>query len=200
MTLGIAHVEGNLAILDLLRERRPPFSPEEVVAEFGADLRRYRVSVVTGDKYGAEWVREAFTKKNMAYRHADLSKSDIYNELIPLINSGGSQLLDNDKLIVQLANLERKTIRGGKTSIDHPRGLHDDLANSAAGALVYAASAGFSASEFAWVSVEHNPDSWLGRRAAERRAIAEGGDYNGLSVDNPSGMLGADYFETVKTR
>jgi hypothetical protein len=96
MTLGVAYNEYGVAILDLLRERKPPFSPDEVTAEFVADLRRYGVSVVHGDKYGAEWVREAFMKKGMAYRHADKSKLDIYNELIPLINSGGARLLDNE--------------------------------------------------------------------------------------------------------
>jgi hypothetical protein len=121
MTLAIAHNENGTAILDCLREVRPPFSPESTVADFVADLRRYGVQYVTGDKYGAEWVREAFTKKNMAYRHSEKSKSDIYNELIPLVNSGGAQLLDNERLLVQLANLERKTSRGGKLSIDHPR-------------------------------------------------------------------------------
>jgi hypothetical protein len=38
-------------------------------------------------------------------------------------------------------SLERRTSRGGKDSIDHPPGGHDDLANAAAGALVIAASA-----------------------------------------------------------
>jgi hypothetical protein len=33
-------------------------------------------------------------------------------------------------------NLERRTSRAGKDSIDHPPGAHDDIANAAAGALV----------------------------------------------------------------
>jgi len=36
-------------------------------------------------------------------------------------------------LISQLANLERKTARGGRDSIDHPIGQHDDVSNSVAG-------------------------------------------------------------------
>jgi len=32
--------------------------------------------------------------------------------------------------------LERRTAQGGRDSIDHPPGAHDDLANAAAGALV----------------------------------------------------------------
>ena len=34
MTLAIAHAEGDRAVLDLVRETRPPFSPESTVADF----------------------------------------------------------------------------------------------------------------------------------------------------------------------
>src|SRR6478735_867284 len=43
--------------------------------------------------------------------------------------------------IFELGNLERRTARGGRDSIDHPPGGKDDLANAAAGALVYVTSA-----------------------------------------------------------
>jgi hypothetical protein len=43
--------------------------------------------------------------------------------------------LDHQKLVTQLVSLERRTARGGKDSIDHPRGdgWHDDIANAVAG-------------------------------------------------------------------
>jgi hypothetical protein len=47
-------------------------------------------------------------------------------------------LLDNDRLVTQLTSLERRTSRGGRDSIDHAPGAHDDLANAMAGALVTA--------------------------------------------------------------
>jgi hypothetical protein len=34
MTLAIAHTEGKTQILDVIRERKPPFSPEAVVEEY----------------------------------------------------------------------------------------------------------------------------------------------------------------------
>jgi hypothetical protein len=46
MTMAIAHREGDRAVLDCVRERTPPFSPEEVVAEFAALLNSYRVKTV----------------------------------------------------------------------------------------------------------------------------------------------------------
>jgi hypothetical protein len=41
--------------------------------------------------------------------------------------------LDHPKLINQLCALERRTARGGRDSIDHPLGGHDDLCNAVAG-------------------------------------------------------------------
>jgi hypothetical protein len=38
----------------------------------------------------------------------------------------------------QLCGLERRTARGGRDSIDHAPGAHDDLANCVAGAIVSA--------------------------------------------------------------
>ena len=56
MTLAIAHREKEEAVLDLVRETRPPFSPELVVENFAKTLRRYRIGQLSGDRYGAEWL------------------------------------------------------------------------------------------------------------------------------------------------
>jgi hypothetical protein len=138
MTLAIAHKEGETEILDAIRERKPPFSPEAVVEEFASLIRNYRCSKVYGDRYAGEWPREQFNKRNVFYEPAEMPKSEIYLDLLPLINSGAVELLDNDRLITQLVSLERRTSRGGKESIDHAPGAHDDVANAVAGALVTA--------------------------------------------------------------
>jgi len=39
------------------------------------------------------------------------------------------------RLAAQLCALERRTSRGGRDSIDHAPGAHDDLANAAAGVV-----------------------------------------------------------------
>ena len=59
----------------------------------------------------------------------------------PLINSGRVELLDHPRLVAQLCGLERRTAWGGRDSIDHGPGGHDDVANAVAGALVAAAEA-----------------------------------------------------------
>jgi hypothetical protein len=60
MTLAIGHREGNVAMIDAIRERKPPFRPDAVALEFAELLRSYRVGAVTGDRYGGEWPRDAF--------------------------------------------------------------------------------------------------------------------------------------------
>jgi hypothetical protein len=136
MTLAIAHSERGTAVLDCVREARPPFNPSEVVAEFCEVLRGYRVPSVSGDRYAGEWPRERFREHRVTYTPSERTKSELYGELLPLLNSGAVELLDCPRLSAQLCSLERRTARGGKDSIDHPPGGHDDLVNAAAGALV----------------------------------------------------------------
>jgi hypothetical protein len=138
-TLAIAHRDAaGVPVLDLLRERKPPFSPEAVVAEFARDLKRYGISKITGDRYAGEWPREQFRKLGIEYQTADVTRSELYLELLPMVNSGSVELLDHPRLLGQLSGLERRVGRSGKDSIDHRPGSHDDTANAAAGALVHA--------------------------------------------------------------
>src|SRR5262245_25406150 len=81
-----------------------------------------------------EWPRERFRLHGVNYEVADKSKSELYVALLPSVNSRAVDLLDDDRLVNQLVCLERRTARGGRDSVDHPRGAHDDLANAAAGA------------------------------------------------------------------
>ncbi|WP_375762905.1 terminase large subunit domain-containing protein [Bradyrhizobium sp. Pha-3] len=147
MTLAIGHrqmtADGkkSISVLDATREVRAPFNPDDAVTEFARLLQEYGIRSVRGDRYAAEWVVAAFKKVGIAYRPADLSKVEIYRDLLPRLNSGEIDLLDNQRLISQLLGLERRTARGGRDSVDHPPGGKDDLANSVAGVLVYLSSA-----------------------------------------------------------
>jgi hypothetical protein len=132
MTLAIGHVEAGVAVIDAIRERKPPFRPEACVAAFAELLKRYRVTAICGDRYGGEWPRDAFKRHGVDYVPAIKPKSDLYLELLPRINSGQLDLLDHAKLTAQLLSLERRTARSGKDSIDHPQGGHDDVANAVA--------------------------------------------------------------------
>jgi hypothetical protein len=140
MTLAIAHQhKDGKAVLDCIRERRPPFNPSEVVADFAATLKTYRISSVTGDRYGGDWPPERFREHSIDYKPAEKTKSELYGELLPLVNGAQVELLDDAKLINQLCGLERRTARSGRDSIDHAPGGHEDVANCVAGALLAAA-------------------------------------------------------------
>jgi hypothetical protein len=135
-TLAIGHVEGEVGILDLLIERRPPFSPESVVGELAEALADYHLSEVTGDKFGAGFTVERFAKCGVNYKYSDKTTSDYFAGLLPILNSRRCSLLDNKRLASQLCSLERRASRGGKDSIGHPPLGHDDLAAAVAGLFV----------------------------------------------------------------
>jgi hypothetical protein len=136
-TLAIAHMgEDGVAVLDAVREVRPPFSPESVVEDFATLLRSYGIARVCGDAYGGEWPRERFAAHGIAYDLSKKPKSAIYAEFLPALNGRRVRLLDHARLVAQLTGLERRVARGGRDSIDHGPGAHDDVANAACGALV----------------------------------------------------------------
>ena len=95
MTMAIAHQEKGIAIFDCVRSRKPPFSPDNVVAEFAGVLRSYGISRIRGDYYGGEWPAERFRAHGIAYERAEKAKSEIYLAALPLINSQRCELLDN---------------------------------------------------------------------------------------------------------
>jgi hypothetical protein len=139
-TLAIAHRENGFAVLDLLREVRPPFSPEAVVEEISKTVKRYRISRVVGDRWGSGFVCEQFRKHGVAYHPSERTKSEIYTEFLPLLNSRVCDLLDHPRLLAQLTGLERRTARSGRDSIDHAPNAFDDVANAVAGAIVAASA------------------------------------------------------------
>jgi hypothetical protein len=135
MTLCIVHREGERAVVDAVREEKPPFSPEQVVSDFAKLLKSYRIKTVVGDRYAGLWPRERFEVHGIQYEPSAKPKSDLYRDMLPILNGGRAELLDHPKLVAQLCALECRTARGGKDSIDHPPGAHDDVANCIAGAL-----------------------------------------------------------------
>ena len=131
--LAIAHRDKRTVVLDFLKRWRPPLSPNQVISEMAEILRKYHVKKVTGDNYAGEWPVEAYQSHGVRYVKAEIPASGLYLELLPRICSKEIELLDDEVLINQLSNLERRTRSGGKDIIDHPPGGHDDLAVAVAG-------------------------------------------------------------------
>jgi hypothetical protein len=137
MTLAIAHKEGDRAVLDLVRERKAPYSPDVVTEEFCAIIKPYGITSVIGDNFGGEWCKEPFRKRGIPYDLSKANKSQLYLALVPALNSGLVGLLDIEEATNQLVGLERRTGTSGRDIVDHPKGaaFHDDVANAIAGAI-----------------------------------------------------------------
>ena len=91
MTLAIAHKTPKaeeMIVIDVIREARPPFSPEAVVDEFAALCKLYGITQITGDHFGGEFVKEPFRRHGLSYEIAKQPKSNLYRDLLPLLNSG----------------------------------------------------------------------------------------------------------------
>jgi hypothetical protein len=158
MTLAIGHrTRDKNIVIDAVREARPPFSPSAVVDDFAVLLKNYRVRKVDGDHYGGEFVKESFRRHGISYDVCKQPKSDLFRDMLPLLNSGHITLPRHDRLIAQIAGLERRVSRAGRDSIDHAPGAHDDLANAVAGAAAAAKRGGYSLD---WLDSEHMARSW----------------------------------------
>ncbi|MDT8321819.1 MAG: hypothetical protein RQ826_14960 [Xanthomonadales bacterium] len=137
---GIAHKDGEHVVLDVIRRWQPPFNPSGVIAEACDLLKRYRISEAQGDKYAPGFVNEGFRKHNVSYKPSPRTTSEVYLELLPLVNAGSVSILDEPRLLRELRGLERRRGTAGRDKVDHRRGEHDDSAVACAGALVSVAT------------------------------------------------------------
>src|SRR5262249_9391514 len=172
-TVAVCHGERERIVIDAVRETRPPFSPESVVDEFAALLKSYRVRQVVGDRYAGEFPREQFRKRGIEYRLADKPKSDLFRDLLPLLNSRRVVLPRSDRLVNQLVGLERRTTRAGKDSIDHAPNSHDDVANAVAlaASLIVTARKAIPPSMDTW-DFAYARAAWNREQAAKAAAAA----------------------------
>jgi hypothetical protein len=134
-TLGIAHWNGEKAVLDaLISQGEPtPFNPRLAVARFAVMCKRYRCREVHGDAYAGQTFRHDFSDLGIDYIVEKQTRTDLYENLEVALNAGQVELLDIAKL-----RRELMTIVHRGASLDHMPGQHDDWATSAAGALTLA--------------------------------------------------------------
>jgi hypothetical protein len=155
MVTAIGHLDDDMLVVDAVRETRAPFDPESAVEEIAQLLALYKVDATTGDRYSGQWCVQSFEKRSVKYEHSEQNKSQLYVEMLPRLNAKTIRLLDHPRATNQICLLERRTMRGGRDSIDHPPNTHDDLANAIAGLCGLAASKRSSYdSSLAWVGLE----------------------------------------------
>jgi hypothetical protein len=175
-TLAIAHKDGEQYILDLVRGTRGKFDPQQVTSEYAELVKQYGVGTVVGDSYAAQWVVQAWQSTGISYVASDLPKSQIYREVLPLFTRGLVRLPDHAALLRELRLLERQVHRGGRDTVDHPRGGHDDLANAVCGALRLLSDRLGYRTDYAWVNgvaIGADDNRTEQQRAEQRRQEAE---------------------------
>ena len=143
MCLAIGHLEGRVAVLDLVDEQRPPFSPEEAATRFIRTLRSYGCTAVQADRHLRGVLEGQFIRQGIRYDTSAPAKSILFDDLIARISSRSVRLLDLQALREQVLALEPQGISGGYEKIGVPRqregrALRDDIANACAGVLALA--------------------------------------------------------------
>jgi hypothetical protein len=157
LALAIGHKDGEVVVIDALREIRPPFSPEFAIGQLVHLLKGYKVYSVEGDNFGGEFAREPLKKHGISYVLGKKPKSDLYaHHLLPYLNSGRIDLLDHPRANAQIIGLEVRTARAGRDKIDHAPGGHDDIANCIAGLVARVAGSSFDWTG-AWISGPDKP-------------------------------------------
>lgn len=138
--LAIAHYENQKAILDCVRETVPPFKPSSCVSDFASTLSSYGITQVIADRYGGDWIKEAFEKHGIFVEKAEMTASQYYLAFIPLVMNQSVELLSHEKLKSQLVGLQRFA-KGGADKVTHRASGHDDVSNVVSAVCVLASKA-----------------------------------------------------------
>lgn len=148
-TLAIAHFDTatGKGVLDSLKAWKAPTPLSTIIEEVVDHLKSYNLDRLTGDHYAGDWPKDMFAVRKVHYQTAEYNRSELYIEFLPLVRAGLVDLPSNmpgpggvnlaHKMKMQFTSLERITSGAGKDRVDHPKGKHDDLANSVAGVLVH---------------------------------------------------------------
>jgi hypothetical protein len=146
-------------------------------------LRRYGIREAVADRYAAEWVVSAFAEpgRDITITPADKSKSELYLEAEVLFARGNIDIPVDRTLLHELRNLERRTHRRARDSIDHPINGKDDFASACCGAAVIAASQEEGAARIGRNMLASEDDERHGRVHQVDNQLARQGDRSDCS-------------------
>jgi hypothetical protein len=80
------------------------------VADYASTIKK--CSQTFGHRYAGEWVVEGFRKYGVHYEECEQMRSELYLNILPLINSGCVALVDHERMLLQFVSVERKTSSG----------------------------------------------------------------------------------------
>ena|SRR5262249_22370368 len=142
--------------------------------EFAKVLKSYGLHRVVTDRYAGAWPVEQFGRFGIYAEQCADPKGALYLNMLPFINSGRIELLDESRSLAQLCALERRTGHGRGDVIDHPPGHFDDAINSIAGAISLCSKfGGYNVRALAGVDPDDADDPTAARaeRAASRAEL-----------------------------
>ena len=121
--MAIAHSEGsqsyNRRIVDAIRERKPPFDPLLVTREFCMLMATYGISTCTSDRYGGEWVVQAFKANDIHVQHSSKSRSEIYLDVQPQFSTGLAEI-PPDRTLTESVESPGAQDQAGRPGLDRP--------------------------------------------------------------------------------
>lgn len=106
-------------------------NPSLILDEIQPILQYYQLDMVYSDQYQLEALQQLALGRGFAIVGIDFtaaSKTKIMGNLEQLVNLGRIQFLDNDEVLNQLSQLEKKKTQGGVVQIAAPAGKKDDAA------------------------------------------------------------------------
>jgi hypothetical protein len=137
-TWSVAYIdEAGVVHIVCTGEVKAPFSPSEVCVTVAKDAERYGCKKVYADRYASGFASDAFEAVGLTLEHSALNKSQLYIELLSMVNSGSIAIPDFERGRRQLLALQRRAGQGGRESIDHPKNGKDDIVNAWAGVAYY---------------------------------------------------------------
>jgi hypothetical protein len=139
LAIGHNNADGSVTI-DAIRERKPPFIPSQVVAEFAELLKAYGVTEVWADGYAKGYHHDVWSKHPVRLRDHESDTSDCYLKALPTFLAHRVYLIDNVVARNQLTSLERNVSARNKENVSHPKhaGAHDDVAAVVCGVIAVA--------------------------------------------------------------
>jgi hypothetical protein len=116
MALAIGHIEGDTIFIDLVEAWTAETdgtrtTPDDALAQIIGICKEYRVKEIQGDKYNSGWIERDL--EEFEFSICPLSKSDLFLNLLPLVNNSKIRLPDDPVMLSQLKYLERKRGRHG---------------------------------------------------------------------------------------
>jgi hypothetical protein len=145
--LSIAHKEGNIVIVDLVRSWSTK-SGSQIVGEILSILKDYNITLIQLDRYGAGWIRQQFEAGGIETEIRE-ALPKIYSNLKSLMMANAIRLPDTKPLKTALLRTNAFYGRNGALSIHRERteAGHGDEADSTAN-VAYMTSSGVSGGYF----------------------------------------------------